>query len=56
MRRPYTKEEKEKARSKFERLRMAQGKLVPPGDYIAVLEIGERTLQKKFNILPMPGI
>jgi photosystem II stability/assembly factor-like uncharacterized protein len=56
LRRPYTKEEKEKATSRFERYRMSQGKLVPPGDYIAVLEIGETKLQKKFKILPDPRI
>jgi photosystem II stability/assembly factor-like uncharacterized protein len=54
LRRPYTKEEKEKAISRFERYRMAQGKLMPPGDYIAVLEMGETKLQKKFKILPVP--
>lgn len=56
LRKPYTKEEKEKATSRFERYRMAQGKLVSPGDYIAVLEIGEVKFQKKFKILPVPGM
>jgi hypothetical protein len=56
LRRPYTKEEKEKVTSRMERYRMSQGKLMPPGDYIAVLEIGEIKLQKKFKILPVPGL
>jgi photosystem II stability/assembly factor-like uncharacterized protein len=56
LRRPYTKEEKEKATSQFERFRMAQGKLMPPGDYMAILRIGDVKLQKKFKILPMPRL
>jgi hypothetical protein len=56
LRRPYTKEEKEKATSSFARRQMAQGKLMPPGDYIAVFEIGGAKLKKKFRILPVPGM
>jgi hypothetical protein len=56
LRKPYTKEEKERATSRYERFRMSQGKLVSPGDYIAILEIGELVLQKKFKILPNPEI
>lgn len=53
LRRPYTKEERAEATSRFERFRMAQGKLMPPGDYIAILELDEMKLQKKFKILPL---
>ncbi len=56
LRRPYTNEEKEKATSRFARRQMAEGKLVSPGDYIAVLEIGGVKLQIKFKILPVPGM
>jgi hypothetical protein len=52
LRRPYTKEEK--VTSHFERYRMSQGKLMPPGDYIAVLKIGETEIKKKFKILSVP--
>lgn len=40
----------------IERFRMSQRKMVPPGDSIMVLEIGEIKLQKKFKILPHPEI
>jgi photosystem II stability/assembly factor-like uncharacterized protein len=56
LRRPYTKEEKEEITERSERFRTAQGKLMPPGDYIAFLEIDGLTLQKKFKISPLPGL
>jgi hypothetical protein len=39
----------------FERFQIAQGKLVCPADYIAVLEIGERIFQIKFKLSPCQG-
>jgi photosystem II stability/assembly factor-like uncharacterized protein len=55
MRKPLTDEEK-KAQDRFARFRRPQGKLVSPGDYLAILEIGEVKLKKKFKILPMPDL
>jgi photosystem II stability/assembly factor-like uncharacterized protein len=55
MRKPLTDEEK-KAQDRFARFRRPQGKLVSPGGYLAILEIGEFKLKKKFKILPMPDL
>lgn len=55
MRKPLTDEEKI-AQDRFSRFRGPQGKLSSPGDYLAILEIGEVKLKKKFKILSMPDL
>ncbi len=55
MRKPLTDEEK-KAQDRFSRFRRPQGKLSSPGDYLAILKIGEVKLKKKFKILSMPDL
>lgn len=37
-------------------MRMASGKLVPPGEYVIVLEVGERKLARKALTCKMPGV
>jgi hypothetical protein len=54
MRRQLTKEEMEQ-REGASRFRRRQGELVPPGDYVVVLKVGEKELKRIATVRPMPG-
>jgi hypothetical protein len=54
MRKQLTEEEMEQmdAASRFRR---RQGELVPPGDYVVILKVGEKELKCIATVRPMPG-
>ncbi len=54
MRKQLTKEEMDQmdAASRFRR---RQGELVPPGDYVIILKVGEKELKRIATVRPMPG-
>ena len=56
MRRRQTKEEIEERRRRSGRAGMTRGGLVPPGEYVVTLEVGEKKLTRKAKIRKMPGI
>jgi photosystem II stability/assembly factor-like uncharacterized protein len=53
MRARLTKEEREQAQARTGRFRRPQGKLMPPGEYVIILEIGDKKLTHKAQILQM---
>lgn len=55
MRRRQTKEEIEERRRRFGRAGSIRGGLVPPGEYVVTLEVGEKKLTRKVKIRKMPG-
>jgi len=55
LRKPPTDEER-REQSRFSRFRRPQGTLVSPGNYLVILEIGDNTLKKRFEILPLPDL
>jgi hypothetical protein len=53
MRRQLTQEEKDQIKESS-RMQRRQGELVPPGDYIVIMQIGDKTLKRIAKIRKMP--
>jgi photosystem II stability/assembly factor-like uncharacterized protein len=53
MRRQLTQEEKDRM-ADSPRMRRRQGEMVPPGDYIVILQLGDKTLKRIARIRKMP--
>ena len=54
MRRQLTEEERAQTEDS-PRMRRRQGELVAPGEYIVILQVGDKTLQRVAKIRKMPG-